>query len=599
MRSVINKTKEFIHNSKVSFKYSFLIARKEIVLTIILISVSAVMPYLTAFFLGKLINTLTSALGAIPNFTREILWVFFSYAFVNSLPNLLSAVQSFYKRIWDSKYDIEMEIMTLRKKSEIDIAYYEDSKFQDFMQRTFRRNHWPILELTDNQIEIFRGIIGLIIGLVLAAQFDPMIYLILIACSIPKFIVEYKFSHGMWYLWNEDSPETRRYNSLRGYFWRQNVSEIKLSQSVEYILSWIHRIMSIINKKQIRLEKNRVGSTVATEFVALGGFVGAAYLILQSVISGNILVGSMVFLLSTLSNIQFSISNILINIARQNEKYLMVKDIIKFMETEPIIKIPSNPIKLNLLSPPTISFEKVSFKYQNSENYSLKNLNLTLEPGKKIGLVGNNGAGKTTFIKLICRIYDPTEGRILINGVDLKDLDLKEWWSYIGVMFQDFMSYEFITKEAIAVGRADAPLDMNQVLRAGQISQSDAFIQEWKRKYDEPIGVEFDGVEPSKGQRQKLAIARTIYRNPYVMILDEPTASVDAESEAKIFDSIDNLPNSMTALLISHDFSTIRECDNIFVFDHGELKESGDHDKLMKEKGLYAELFSLQAKRFK
>jgi ATP-binding cassette subfamily B protein len=167
------------------------------------------------------------------------------------------------------------------------------------------------------------------------------------------------------------------------------------------------------------------------------------------------------------------------------------------------------------------------------------------------------------------------------------------------VMFQDYASYDFVTKDAIAIGRPDKPTNLTRVVEAAHTSQSHTFIEEWKDKYDQQLGVEFGGKEPSKGQRQKLSIAKILYRNGFVMVLDEPTASVDAESEAKIFDSIESLSKETTAILISHDFSTISQCDKIFVLDKGTLKEEGSHKELMKMKSLYAELYNLQAKRFK
>ena len=181
----------------------------------------------------------------------------------------------------------------------------------------------------------------------------------------------------------------------------------------------------------------------------------------------------------------------------------------------------------------------------------------------------------------------------------MREIATAEWWSYLGVMFQDYASYDFLTKEAIAIGRPDVSLNLTKVVDAAEVSQAKTFIEEWKNKYDHQIGVEFGGVEPSKGQRQKLSIAKIIYRNAFVMVLDEPTASVDAESEAKIFDSLENLSKDTTALLISHDFSTISECDKIFVLDRGKLVEEGDHKELIKKNGLYANLYNLQAKRFK
>lgn len=584
---------------KIAFGYSWKIAKFETFVTIFLFTIFAVLPYGSAFLLGSLVNTLTQLVSN-PLFIDSSIFILFGlYAVVNSLPNLISGVRLYYEKIWYFKYQEEMEIEILRKRADIDIAHYENPKFQDLIQRAFQRSYWPMLDLTDLLFEVYRGIIALIVGSIIATTFSPKIYLIIIICSIPKFIVQYKYGFNIWTIWMKDSPAQRRFIDLRKYFtYRNSVIETKLNQSVDYLLKWSKGIIKNFNNKQLTEENKKVYRVLLSEFLAFGGFVFASVYILQDVLSGVIMVGSMVFLLSTLSNVSNSIADILANIARMNEKHLIVKDMIEFFETKPYIEESKNSIKLKLASPPVIEFQNVSFKYPSSETWSLRNLNLTLKAGYKIGLVGNNGAGKTTFIKLLARIYDPTEGKILVNGYDLKELDMREWWSYLGIMLQDFINYDFITKDAIAIGRSNEEKDEDAIVKAGKLSQSDEFIQEWKNKYEEPIGVEFEGVEPSKGQRQKLAIARTLYRKPFILILDEPTASVDAESEAKIFESLDNLPNSMTAILISHDFSTIKECDEIFVFDHGELVESGNHAELLKNNNLYANLYHLQAKRF-
>ncbi len=320
---------------------------------------------------------------------------------------------------------------------------------------------------------------------------------------------------------------------------------------------------------------------------------------MRQIIGGDLEVGSLVYMMGTLAAVRSSITRIMSSLGRQYETHLTVKDVQDVVETKSIIVDPENPIHLDLSSAPEIVFESVSFKYPNNDTWTLRKLNMTLVPGNKIGLVGNNGAGKTTFVKLLCRIYDPTEGRILVNGVDLRDISTKEWWSYLGIMFQDYASYDFAVKEAIAIGRPDEGLKLGKVVEAAETAQAHEFIEEWKDTYNQQLGVEFGGKEPSKGQRQKLSIAKIIYRNALVMILDEPTASVDAESEAKIFDSLEKLSKDTTALLISHDFSTILQCNQIFVFEKGKLIEEGNHTSLVNKKGVYAHLYELQAERFR
>lgn len=592
--------KSYGRSIREAYKYSFSIAPTESTLTVFLYLFYAVMPYATAWLLGTLVNNLINVVKDPLSVTTNIIYLFALYAFVSALPDLIASIRVYIEKSWRFKFQAYMEVEVLKKRAEIDIAHWENPAFQDLYQRAFQRSYWPLLELADMQFDAFRGLVAIITGTILATSFSPKIYFILLACSIPKFVAEYKHGFNIWSIWMKDSPEQRRFIDIRRHFvHRNNVIETKLIQSKNYLLDWVKRIMVNFNDAQLKAERRKSFQLVSAEIIALIGFVYAAYFILQDVLAGTILVGSMVYLLSTLSNVRNSFANTLATVARQNERHYIVKDLLDFFDTKPIIKLNPNPTKLNLSTPPTIVFENVSFKYQNSDKYSIKNVSLSIEPGKKIGLVGNNGAGKTTLIKLLCRIYDPSEGRVLVNGVDLRDVDIEEWWSYLGVMLQDYNTYDFLTKETIAIGRAGEKIEMNKVENAAKLSQSADFIEEWERKYDEPLGVEFGGKEPSKGQRQKLSIAKIIYRNALIMILDEPTASVDAESEAKIFDSLDSLPNSMTAIFISHDFSTISMCDKIIVLADGEVREVGSHTELMRNKdGIYKDLYNLQAKRF-
>lgn len=593
--------KSYFVSIKEAYKYSFRIAPTESFLTLVLYLIYAVLPYATAWLLGMLVNNLIQVLDNNSGPEQiNILLLFGVYASVSALPDLIASIRTYVEKSWRFKFQAYMEVEVLRKRAIIDIAHYEDPKFQDLYQRAFQRSYWPLLELADFQFDMFRGVVAIITGTILATSFNPYVYIILLVCSVPKFIAEYKHGFNVWSIWMKDTPEQRRFVDLRRHFiHRNNVIETKLIQSKNYLLNWVSKIMTEFNDKQLRAEKKKVFQLLASEIIALAGFVYAAFIILQDVLAGAVMVGSMVYILSTLSNVRNSFANTLTTVARQNERHYIVQDLLQFFNTKPLIKIQENPKKLFLKNPPTIKFENVSFKYRGSEKLTLQNINIELSSGKKIGLVGNNGAGKTTLIKLLCRIYDPTEGRILVNGTDLKDIDLEEWWSYLGVMLQDYNTYDFVVKEAIAIGRAEENLDLEKVEQSAKISQSSEFIEEWEKKYDESLGVEFGGKEPSKGQRQKLSIAKILYRNALIMILDEPTASVDAESEAKIFDSLDSLPNSMTAIFISHDFSTISMCDQIIVLDEGQVRELGNHEELIKLGGLYKKLYNLQAKRFK
>jgi len=581
-----------------SLGYSFLFAKNETILLGLINIVIGALPYGTAFLLGKLVDTIVSGVNESSFFG---LWsVLLLYAVVSSMPSFTGNFYRFTNRKRLSKLQVGMELEIVKIRERIDISKYEDPKFLDLIQRTFRQGPNPIYQLSGSQFDIAQSVTSLIVGTILAINFDLLIFIIVIATAIPAFIVDIKFAGLSWSIWSKDSVGQRRIGDLRQHiFMRHTLIETKLFQSSNKIFNWMEKILTDFSHSQMNVERKIVWYTTITDILSLAGFVIGLVLVVKGNVSGVTQVGSVVYIISTLTSVRRSIANFLKDISSQFENNLIVQDMIEVYNTKPVIIEKSNPTSINLNHAPEIVFENVGFKYQGSDKWSLKNVNLTFKAGDNIGLVGNNGAGKTTLVKLICRIYDPVEGRILVNGVDLKDISTKEWWSYLAVMFQDYASYDFLVKDAIAIGRPDKATNLTKVIDASKVAQSHDFVMDWKDKYDEQLGVDFSGKEPSKGQKQKLSIAKILYRDGLVMILDEPTASVDAESEAKIFDSIENLPKDRTAILISHDFSTISQCDKIFVLENGKLKEEGSHKELMAEKGVYAELYNLQAKRFK
>ncbi|MEK7651503.1 MAG: ABC transporter ATP-binding protein [Patescibacteria group bacterium] len=326
---------------------------------------------------------------------------------------------------------------------------------------------------------------------------------------------------------------------------------------------------------------------------------GTVWFILE-VVNGRLQVGTFTFVLASIVDLRQSLSSLFHNVGRQYQDNLFVSDIFEFLDLKPALSYEELSIVLNPKKTPEIVFENVTFFYPNTGTAALKKFSLTIPPGGKFAFVGANGAGKTTVIKLLARFYDPTEGRILIDGKDLREIDLSSWYEQLGALFQDYVHYFFQVKESIGLGRTGSPLSMEKVRSAAVRSEADKFIEMWDKAYEQLLGHEFsEGVEPSIGQWQKLALARTFYRDPNVFILDEPTSSIDAESEAKIFEKLEKLPKDKTVILISHRFSTVRQADTIAVIEDGFLRELGMHNALLKKKGIYARLFKLQAKGYK
>jgi ATP-binding cassette, subfamily B, bacterial len=594
----MQKITGYFRSVKFAFGYSLRFVPKSTAIMAALYIGSGILPYANAFLLGRLVNAIVKGVG---NGSYEGMWhLIFLYAFFGTLPTLFGNIQMYLNRQRMLSVQVEMDMDFLSHRERIDIANYENPEFLDLIERTSRNGLNPIQQLGNSQFDLMRALTSFFVGTFVSVTFSPWVYIAVIASAIPAFIMDIKYAGQSWSIWAKDSPEKRRLQGLRWHiFNRINLIETKLLQSRDKLLSWCRKIYEDFSKTQRNLEKDRVWKTSLADLIAFIGYGVGLLLVVRNVVEGQTSVGTLVYIVSALSSVRSSIANTLETVSGQYENSLLVQDFMTLFNTKPFIPESDNPIRLDLKSAPEIKFIDVGFKYPGSSTWTLRNLNLVFRPGDKIGLVGNNGAGKTTFVKLLCRIYDPTEGKILVNDVNLKNVSLKEWWSYLGVMFQEYSTYDFRVKESIAMGRPEEKLDMGKVKNSAQISQASSFIEEWKDKYDHQIGVEFKGIEPSKGQRQKLSIAKIAYRDAYLMILDEPTASVDAESEAKIFESLENLPKDKSALLISHDFSTISQCNQIFVLEKGELIESGDHHELMKKKGKYAELYNLQAERFK
>lgn len=295
---------------------------------------------------------------------------------------------------------------------------------------------------------------------------------------------------------------------------------------------------------------------------------------------------------------QSSLSDLFGKLGRQQEDCLFVRDLIKLLETENKLPVNLNPTPIPSRFP-TIEFKNVSFCYPETEKLVLKNLSLTISPGEKIAIIGVNGAGKSTFIKLLLRFYDPTSGEILINGVNLKDIDLNEYYHQIGALFQDYPRYNLLLKEAISVGNVSNSIDFDQIELALLKSESKSFVSSWRNGFETQLGRQFtDGVEPSVGQWQKLALARVFYRDANIYVLDEPTSAIDAEAEANVFENLAKLPNNKTVIFVSHRFSTIRQANRICVIEDGTISELGTHEELIANKATYKRLFELQRKGY-
>lgn len=517
------------------------------------------------------------------------------------IPEIFRKLQEYLSQLFFLFMGEKFEILAIKKKGEIDIAVHENPKFNDLLNRISEKGMYGAQNFIERQFYLTQNLIEFVIASVIILSFKWWIFIIIFAGTIPEFAAGIIYGQNVWGIYDAKAEVRRKYWNLRKHFdYIPSVIELKTFQNTKHFLSIIKELYHSFLEEQIKNERKRIINEFIAVFISQAAMIFAMIFFIVQVAAGNMLVGTLVFVIGSMGHLKNALSSLFINLGRQYQDSLFVSDFLEFLDIKPVIKKPETGIALNKNKTPEIIFDNITFSYPGTEKIILKNFSLKISPGEKLALIGVNGAGKTTLIKLLCRFYDPTKGKILIDGRDLKEIDLESWYHNLGVLFQDYDHYHFVVKDAIAVGRSGNGTNMQKIKSSAKASEADIFIEEWENSYDQMLGRQFnEGTEPSIGQWQKLALARTFYRDPRILILDEPTSSIDAEAEAKIFEKLENLPHDRTVILISHRFSTVRHADKIAVIKDGELKELGRHKELLEKNGIYAKLFNLQAKGYK
>ncbi|MGB8816201.1 MAG: ABC transporter ATP-binding protein [Minisyncoccia bacterium] len=590
------ETRSAIRNFWYFSKLSFRESPWAFGILIVSTALDGILPVISSKFFGKLIDEIVKAIQIKSDST---IWLaLITYIVIRTIPPIIDTIRNMSFRFWYLKFSNSLEIFLLGKRGAFDVAHIEDPVFQDKQMRAFNNGNSPILNMVEMGVSNINSIFLIITASIAIIFIDWKIFFIILAFSIPSFIVESKYGQRLWFVGQENSRENREYQHLRQFFTsKYYLIEAKLLSIQDNFLNIIRNTLEKFTQKQTSEEKKITKNRILTEILSAVGILISILLAIKGSTSGAISVGSIVFLFSIVGSLESAISKLLISSAKISERNLYVSDILDIIETKPAIHNSKNPLIITN-STPEIEFKNIYFKYPGKDNWILENVSFKIVPGQKIGLVGHNGAGKTTIVRLLLRIHDPSKGEILINGINLKNLDLKDWWEKIAVLPQDFSAFHFAAKETIAYGNINNKFDMDLVKESAKLSTSDDFIERWKNNYDTTIGVEFGGEELSKGERQKMALARIFYRNSNFTILDEPTASVDAASASKIFENIRKMPEEKSALLISHNFATIKLADRIILIEHGKILEEGTHTELMKLNGTYACLYKQQEKDF-
>jgi ABC-type multidrug transport system fused ATPase/permease subunit len=515
------------------------------------------------------------------------------------LPTLLTNVSGFLRNKFRLQQNVELEMYKIDRQGILDIGTIESSSYQNMLRGAQEWGSNSVMNVQDFVFTSASSFAGIITSLVILWSLNPWLVLFAFLAAAPVYFFYNKYSKEVFRIRYFSLDDFRIIGNRTSHFEElQKAVDVILLKLKSWFKEQIRERKESFNKKIVHAEGKKSLSYGVLSLWYLLFLFFAVGLMIREALSGVIAVGGLLLAFNAYTRFYQTVNSYLESISFTEEAARYALRWFDLFELKPKIESKPDAAPVDPQIPPHIEFRNVSFRYPSEEGeraYVLKDLSFSINPGEKIAIVGVNGAGKTTLIKLLCRVYDPTDGAILINGKDLRDVSLEDWQSAIGILFQDFPIYNLSIRESIGVGRISDIHDDEKLKRAAHFSGADEFIT----NYDQLIWKEFkDGIDLSKGQHQRLAVARMFYRNAAITILDEPTASIDAVTEERIFNSLEKNMQGKTVILITHRFSTVKNADKILMLEHGSIIEQGSHRKLMALNGKYAELYTMQAKRY-
>lgn len=566
-------------------------------INIVLRFLKASVPFLL-LFVGKLIIDQVIHLSRTHNSLAEAhLWKLIGLEFALAIASdALSRAINLMDGLLGDLFANHTSVRIMEHAATLDLDQFEDAIFYDKLERARQQTvgRTVLLSQVMSQVQDLITMVFLASGLVI---FNPWLIVLLIIAILPAFLGESYFNDQTYALSRGQTPQRRELDYLR-YIGAsdETAKEIKMFSLSGFIIDRF-KVLSdqfYIDSKRIAIKRSVWG----TIFTLLGslGYYGAYIYIIKRTVGGALTIGELTFLAGSFRQLRTLLEGILNRFTTVSQGAIYLSDFFEFFEIKPKIHNSNKPRPFPNPIKDGFKFENVGFRYLNSERWANRHLNFTLHPSEKLALVGENGAGKSTLVKLLARLYDPTEGRILLDGYDLREYDLTDLRKHIGVIFQDFLRYQMTFSQNIAAGNIGEKTNEELIIRSARQSLADELAKKLPHGYTQMLGKRFaEGVELSGGEWQKVAIARAYMREAQLIILDEPTSALDARAEFQVFERFTELTQGKMAVLISHRFSTVRMADRIIVLERGEIAEIGSHQELLAKNGRYAELFQLQA----
>ncbi|SNT21284.1 ATP-binding cassette, subfamily B [Granulicella rosea] len=519
---------------------------------------------------------------------------------LNVALGLLTRAVDYSDSLLANRYTQHVSVRVMEQAARLDLTTYENPVFYDRLERA-RVQATDRLAMIQQMGRLFQQVITTLVFSVALVMASPWLVLLLALGVLPSFLGETHYAF-LGYAKNfRQTPAKRQMDYLRQVAGsREGAKEVKLFGLNKFFTDRFQALADQIYVEDTALSRSKLIVGGLLGIVGTLGYYGAYVYVIWKTIGGNYDIGQFTFLTAAIQQASSNLQQVFSTASGIADQALFLTDLLAFFEMEPTVMSKPDGKLLPDVIKRGFEFRNVTFTYPGTNRTVLKDFTLHLKPGERIALIGENGQGKTTIVKLITRLYDPTEGQILLDGVDLRDYKIEDLHRHIGVIFQDFMRFEMTARENIAVGRIEIPHKQEEIEDAAHKSLADTVVAKLGNGYDQILGRRFEGgVELSGGEWQKIALARAYLRDAQLLILDEPTAALDARSELEVFERFAELTQGKMALLISHRFSTVRMADRIVVLSGGRLIEEGDHRHLMEKGGVYAGMFEMQAASYR
>jgi ATP-binding cassette subfamily B protein len=561
---------------------------------------SSSLPLALLWITKQIIDSIVHAVAVHQTVSRHFWWLVAAEFGLAILSSIVARATDFLDSLLAERYTRHVSILVMKHAAELDLIAYEDPVFYDRLERA-RVQATDRLGMIQSVGRLIQQLVTAVLMSASIMLYSPWLMLLLIAGVVPAFLGESHFAF-LGYSKNFNQTPIRRqldYLRLLGGS-REAAKELKLFGLNQFLTDRFTRLSDQIYGQDVALARRKFVAGSFLSVIGTAGYYSAYIFVIWRTVQGTLSIGTLTFLAGAIQQASLNIQQVFSTLAGIADQALFLTDLLAFFKMDPTIRSKPNALPAPRPIVRGFEFRNVSFSYPGNSRLVLNRFNFELHPAERVALIGENGQGKTTIVKLITRLYDPTQGQILLDGVDLREYSLEDLYREIGVIFQDFMRYEMTAHENIAVGRIEEIDNLDLVRCAAQKSLADGVVERLPKLYDQLLGRRFDGgVDLSGGEWQRVALARAYLRDAQLLILDEPTAALDARSESEVFHRFAELTEGKMALFISHRFSTVRMADRVVVLENGQIAEEGSHEELARLGGRYAEMFEMQAASYR